>query len=316
MTATVRGIIRDETFAQYLFYTDVNGDVWFTTGDSLDGRVHANDQVRIDGDPWFGMKVTSAQNSMSIRSGSHPTFEAGYELGVARVSMPTSAAFLADLQSKASSGGLSCGALSGTSAKYEVELARSGQYGYLSYRAYRKSGSSYSWTSWTTVNLSSINGVAWFGSRVDMKGILDGQLTLGCAADVYITDDVRYRNSTAGRGPNTGCDDLLGICSAKNVVVADNTANRSSCEIHAHIMALDKSFYVQNHSSGGPRGNLIVHGGIAQQTRGAVGTFSGDVVTNGYSKRYHFDRRLASWSPPGYPVTGGYILASWARVPA
>jgi hypothetical protein len=261
------------------------------------------------------MKVTSSQSSMTIRSGSNPTFEGGYELNVPRVSMPTSAAFLSDLQSKASSGGLSCAALSGSSAKYEVELARSGQDGYLSYRAYRKVGSSYSWTGWTDVRISNMNGVAWFGSRVDLKGILDGQLTLGCAADLYITDDVRYRNSTAGRGPNADCDDLLGICSAKNVVVADNTANRTDCEINAHIMALNKSFYVQNHDSGSPRGDLIVYGGIAQQTRGAVGTFSGDTTTHGYHKSYHFDRRLTSWSPPGYPVTGGYILASWARIP-
>jgi len=315
VSATVRGIIRDETFAQYLFYTDVNGDVWFTTGDTLDGRIHTNDKILIDGDPWFGMKVTSSKSSMTIASGSHPTFEGGYELSVPRISMPTSAAFLSDLQTKAASGGLSCGTLSGSSAKYEVELARSGQHGYVSYRAYRKSGSSYSWTGWTSVRLSSTNGVAWFGSRVDLKGTLDGQLTLGCAADVYITDNVLYRNSTAGRGPNADCDDLLGICSAKNVVVADNTANQTDCEIHAHVMALSKSFYVQNHTTGSPRGNLIVYGGIAQQTRGAVGTFSGDTVTHGYHKHYHFDRRLTSWSPPGYPVTGGYILASWARIP-
>lgn len=317
VSATVRGIIRNETFAQFLFYTDVNGDVWFATGDTLDGRIHTNDEILIDGDPWFGMKATSSEDRMTIRSGSHPTFEAGYELGVPEISLPTGGEFMTDLSTLAASGGLNLGVLKGGSAKYEVELARSGQYGYLSYRAYRQagSGSSYSWSSWTSVRLSSTNGVAYFGSRVDIKGTLDGLLTVACAKDVYITDNVLYRGSTAGHGPNQGCDDLLGICTAKNVIVADNTANRTNCEIHAHILALDTSFKVQNHSSGSPRGDLIVYGGIAQETRGAVGTFSGDTVRTGYHKHYHFDRRLAGASPPGYPVTGGFILASWARIP-
>lgn len=316
VSATVRGIIRNETFAQFLFYADVSEDVWFASGDSLDGRVHVNGHLKVSGTPWFGMKVTSSADNMIVYQGSEPTFEGGYELGVPEIPLPTSSEFLGDLSAKAADGGLTCGALNGSSAKYEVELARSGQDGYLSYRAYRKSGSSYSWTGWTSVRISSTNGVAWFGSRVDLKGTLDGQLTIGCAKDVYITDDVRYRDSTVGRGPNQGCDDLLGICSAKNVIVADNTANRTNCEIHAHVMALQSSFKAENYNSGSPRGDLTIYGGIAEAVFGAIGQFQqGGGVTHGYNKDYHFDRNLAAASPPGYPVTGGFILASWARIP-
>ncbi|MBM3307348.1 MAG: DUF4900 domain-containing protein [Candidatus Eisenbacteria bacterium] len=315
-TATVRGIIRNETFAQYLFYAHHSDDVWFATGDTLDGRVHVNGHLKVSGSPWFGMKVTSSRDNMIVYQGSTPTFMGGYELGVPEVPLPTSAAFMADLSSKAAAGGINCGTLNGPNAKYEVELARNGQHGYLSYRAYRRtSGNRYSWTSWTSVSIANTNGVAWFGSPVDLKGTLDGQLTLGCAGNVTITDDVRYRNSTPGSGPNQGCDDLLGICSAKNVIVQDNAANRNNCEIHAHIMALDSSFTAENYNRGSPRGDLMVYGGIAQKSFGAIGTFrhNGGVVS-GYNKRYHFDPRLAGQSPPGYPVTGGYILASWTRV--
>jgi hypothetical protein len=316
MSATVRGIVRNETFAQFLFYADDSGNVWFASGDSLDGRVHVNGQIRVSGNPWFGMKVTSSASTMTQYQGSTPTFEGGYELGVPEIPLPTSSDFMADLSAKAAAGGLNLGVLSGSSAKYEVELARSGQYGYMSYRAYRKSGSSYSWTGWTSVRISNTNGVAWFGSPVYMKGTLDGQLTIGCAKDVYITDDVRYRDSTVGRGPNQGCDDLLGICSAMNVIVQNNTANQTNCEIHAHMMALNSSFTAEGYDSGSPRGDLTVYGGIAQAAFGAIGTFQqGGGVTHGYNKDYHFDWNLAAMSPPGYPVTGGYILASWARIP-
>jgi hypothetical protein len=317
VSATVRAIVRDETFAQYMWYTSVTGDAWFTTGDSLDGRVHVNDQIKISGAPWFGMKVTSSHNNMTMYQGSNPTFVGGYELGVPTVSLPSVAAFASDLRSKAASGGLSLATLNGSSAYYEVEMARSGQYGYLAYRAYCKSGSRYSWTGWTSVRLSNTNGVAWFGSPIRLSGTLDGQLTIGCAGDITITADVLYRDSTPGRGPNAGCDDLLGICASEDVIVANTAANASNCEIHGHVLALNGSFEAENCNQGSPRGDLIVYGGVAQRQGGVVGAFQhgSGVMTSGYNKRYHFDWRLTSWSPPGYPVTGAYILASWTRVP-
>jgi len=315
-SATVRAVIRNETFAQYLFYAHHSDDIWFATGDSLDGRVHVNGHLKISGSPWFGMKVTSSADNMIVFQGSTPTFEGGYELGVDEVPLPDAAELTSSLRTSAASGGVVAGTLNGPSARYQVELARSNQYGYMSYRGYRKVGSKYSWSSWTTVRISNTNGVFWFDEPIEVKGILDGQVTIGCAEDITITDDVRYRNSVLGQGPNQGCDDLLGMCSAKNIVIADNVPNRNGCEIHAHMMALDASFKVQNYNKGSPRGQLTVHGGIAQKNFGPIGTFqhNGGVKT-GYNKDYHFDWNLATMSPPGYPVTGGYIIASWARVP-
>jgi hypothetical protein len=318
MSATVRSIVRSETFAQYLFYAS-RSDEWFTTGDSLYGRAHVNGSLKVSGSPWFGMKVTSSAGSIIEFQGSTPIFEGGYELGVPEVPFPTSAEVMGDLSARAAAGGLTCGTLNGPNARYEVELARSGQHGYLSYRAYRRAGNSnnYQWTNWTSVRISNTNGVAWFGSRVDLKGMLDGQLTIGCAADVYITGDVLYRGSTPGHGPSQSCDDLLGICSARDIVIRDNAANRNDCEIHAHMTALQSSLKAENYNQGAPRGDLIVYGGIAQADFAPLGTFNHNqgVVTHGYDKVLHYDWRLATTPPPGYPVTGGYIVASWARIP-
>jgi hypothetical protein len=309
---TVQARLRHETFAQYLYFSDQTGNISFTTGDSLDGRTHSNGQIRIDGDPWFGQRVSSAISTMLITSGSHPTFVDGYELGVKPVPFPSAAEMAASLKTMAGSGGVVLRDLAGTNARYEIELARSGAYGYLSYRGYERVGSSYSWTGWTTVNISATNGVLWTDDLVSsLKGTLDGQLTIGAGSDIHIVDDVLYRDSTPGHGPDPGCDDILGLVSAKNIIVDNTAANRTDCEIHAHMLALNTSLTVQNYTSGAVRGDLIIHGGFAQKTVGAVGQYRNSGLVHGYHKDYHYDWRLADSSPPGYPTTNRYLQIAW-----
>ena len=74
------------------------------------------------------------------------------------------------------------------------------------------------------------------------------------------------------------------------------------------------SFYVEDYSSKKPTGTLRVMGGILQQARGPVGTFSqrSGIVT-GYAKDYWYDARLADDPPPFFPTTGGYDRISWQR---
>jgi hypothetical protein len=58
-------------------------------------------------------------------------------------------------------------------------------------------------------------------------------------------------------------------------------------------------------------GELRVLGSIVQDTRGAIGQFSGSTITSGFSKRYRYDDRLGdqSFRPPFYP---GYYVATYA----
>jgi Tfp pilus assembly protein PilX len=321
-TATVDGAVRqirarlqNETFAQFVYFADETSEIWFTSRDSLDGRVHVNGVIYISGDPWFGMKVTSTANHFNMYSGSNPTFEGGYELSVGHIPLPMPAELAPTLVAESQSGGLYGGVLAGANAKYEVELGRGGNMGHLSYRAYRQVSGTYQWSGWTSVLISSMNGIAWFEEPIDIKGTLDGQLTVGSAGDINIMDNVLYLDSTPGHGPNPGCDDILGLVSAKNVVVWDSTPNLSDCEIHAHMIALDKSFGARNYDSGSPRGDLTVWGGFAQRKIGAIGQFRhGSGIIHGYSKNYNYDRRLMTNSPPGFPPTGQYIQATWEEV--
>ncbi len=314
VTRQVHAVLREETFAQYMYYSDRSGRAWFTTGDSLDGRVHTNGHIRIAGDPWFGMKVTSARDRMIIFGGSDPTFEAGYELGVEEIPFPTPADVASTLSAEALAGGIHGGPLAGHRARYEVELGRHGRPGYVSYRSFQRVGHHYQWSPWTRVRIRDTNGVAWFEEPIEIKGTLDGTLTIGSAADIHITDDVIYEGSTPGFGPDPGCDDILGLISGEDIIVDMTLANMRDVEIHAHMMTLDTSFTVEQYWRGPPRGDLIVHGGVAQQRTGSVGVFSHWGIIHGYNKNYHFDPSLSTNSPPSYPATEQYVLVSWREV--
>lgn len=77
--------------------------------------------------------------------------------------------------------------------------------------------------------------------------------------------------------------------------------------IYAGILATKGSFLVDNARIGEPLGYLNVHGAIAQNYRGIVGTGGGYSYT-GYLKNYEFDERLAVDEPPYFlsPLNAGW----------
>ena len=310
----VRALLENETFAQYLYFADEMEEIWFISGDTLRGKVHTNGHIRISGDPWFDKKVTTAQDEFITWGESWPTFAEGYELGVPEIPLPVTAAMIDGFESLADDGGLAPGPLEGSHAKYEVVLGRNGLSGYLTYRSYERVGWEYQWSSWTDVDIASTNGIAWFDEPIDISGVLDGQLTVAASGDIRIVDDVTYAGSSPGQGPTPGCDDVLGLASAQNVVVGMTTPNMDDCEIHAHMMALNSSFTAEDYWDGLPRGTLSIWGGLAQQTQGAVGQFNWSGLVHGYQKDYHYDSNLLRMSPPGYPPTGKYILVLWEEL--
>ncbi len=98
-------------------------------------------------------------------------------------------------------------------------------------------------------------------------------------------------------------------------------ANRGP-SVSAALLTVAHSFGVQNYqygpaftNYGGSAGNLTVFGAIAQEYRGAVGTFSGSSVVTGYSKNYSYDNRLKYDSPPHFlnPVASAWQVVTWAE---
>jgi hypothetical protein len=330
--------VMTQSYAQFIYFTEdeylpsSTTPVWFCTQDALDGSIHTNGQLHMWGNPTFLGHVSSAYGGPDDTDPAHnpsfmyynndyynhvesaaasnppndvPVFGDGYELGTTDIQLPDC---LDDLRTLAAGGGLTI------TGNTEIQFSRSNggspMYGYVSYRPIGG-------TAWTDVQISSLNGVVFVTGQVQVKGVLDGSLTVASSLDMTITDDVTYRASNSS-GPLPGCDDILGLVSERNITIADNVPNRTNCTIHAHLMALNTSFQVQNYRSGSPRGTLTVHGGIIQRYRGAVGTGtmqSGRVViSTGYAKDYHYDPRFDQIQPPGYFLTGKYYKLAWREV--
>jgi hypothetical protein len=151
-------------------------------------------------------------------------------------------------------------------------------------------------------------------------GTLNGRLTVAAENNVVVIDDLVYEGGPTG-------DDLLGLVANNNVEIYHPVACPSSCsdipptfddaEINAAILAVNRSFIVQNYREGTPKGRLTVFGAIAQRHRGPVGTFSGSSTVSGYEKDYVYDDRLEVQSPPFFldPVRASWTVATWAEIP-
>ncbi len=167
-------------------------------------------------------------------------------------------------------------------------------------------------------------GVIFVEGKVVLSGVLRGRVTVAATDDIIIGDDIRYATD-----PGLGtCQDMLGMFSGDDVVIADNPLNapwrpesgwnhRTYDEttgefIHGVVLALD-IFTAENYNSGSNndqfcqgnqagRGCIFLTGGIIQNKRGAVGLTSG----YGYVKRYSYDRCVLADPPPYFPTTGHF----------
>ncbi len=169
-------------------------------------------------------------------------------------------------------------------------------------------------------------GVIYVNGRVAVSGVINGRVTLASPENIVIADDIRMAVDPGG--PNAAdCENILGLFSGKDVLVADNTINTGHYiksayrtlddtrdeEIHAIVLALG-IFGAERYDSGpdegqscgtskSGRGCLALTGGIIQRTRGAVGLTSGE----GYIKRYAYNSCAVSDPPPYFPTTGRFV---------
>ncbi|HET6273327.1 MAG TPA: hypothetical protein VFG32_10120 [Bacteroidota bacterium] len=291
------------SFSLYAWMTNIEGNVNWITGDTVWGRVHSNDYLTVNGRPVFMEKVTTSQN-FNPRLGRSPNnaiLKNGFEAGVARIPFPTD---LSDLNQASKFGG----------RRYTTDIwvtlsAGSGA---------NNDGMAYVRTTQTGPIVDSVllsdptfNGVMYGTGRVNVQGTLDGKLSIASLTDLYIQNDVVYEHNPRF----STSDDMLGLIAERNVVVADNAANRINCEIHGSVFTRTGSFTAENYNSGSPRGLLNFLGSIVQERRGAVGTFGSSGLLTGYYKRYRYDERLADPAirPPFYPgfYLRSYAIANW-----
>ncbi|MCA9730961.1 DUF4900 domain-containing protein [candidate division KSB1 bacterium] len=314
ISRSVSSHVRTSTFGKYAYLTgSEGGTIWFTSSDLVEGPLHSNDRISITGTPTFMGKVTSSATSFNQGSGYNPDFQAGYQLGVPQVTFPVLQDVIDNylLENGGSSPALTIDAR--FTRDSEITFNADGTMTY-SVWYYNSWGSKIYIINNQVVDLASISGMINVKGDVRVKGTINGQVTLLASDNIYITDDILYHDSDVNGIPSSSSTDLLGMISVKNVIVADNTANRTDCTINGAILTLGDSFTVENYASGSHRGVLSIYGSLSQKVRGPVGTFGGWYGATGYNKNYHYDQRLNSMVPPYFPTTGQYEVTNWTEL--
>lgn len=291
-------------FSEFAYFSNIEGNIWWTATDTVWGPFHTNDDMQVQGHPYFAGPSTSHGGAMkyySNKSADDPTIIGTYSPGTT-IEIPSDG--ITDLAGSASSNGYT---FSGHS---EVFLEFAGD----SIRYKYSSGDSY-----TTVLGSDLapNGVIYVNNGdLRIQGTVKGKWSIGCNDDVFIDDDIVYYDVPDHKDEYDPSNDLLGIIAQDDVLITDNTANSNDVNIHAAIYCQEGSFGAENHRSRAKSGTINLIGGITQEKRGGVGTFSTKngvkINKTGFkTKNYKYDSRLLHQVPPFFPSTNVFKILSW-----
>ena len=301
VTSTVAIILQPSKFSKFAYYSvSEGGTIYWITQDTVYGPFHTQDYLRVAGNPCFWGKATTKRGLVKNPSTSKPKFYGGYEKGV-DLPLPTDG--LTPVLNAATAGGK---VFAGKDTLYLTFVGDSIKY------KHRYNGSI------TTELADSLapNGVIFAKNSVlRIQGVVKGRFSVAASdsnsngrGKIYLDDNITY-NSDPRTNPNS--TDMLGIIAKNDVLITENAVNNNDIHIHASIYSESNGFGAQNHSTRPVSGRIHLLGGIIQNTRKAVGTFSGSTITAGFAKSYRYDDRLMFSSPPFYPGTGGFEIVSW-----
>jgi hypothetical protein len=154
-------------------------------------------------------------------------------------------------------------------------------------------------------------GNAW------VSGQYSKSMTIAAENDVIIAAPDDTGTGPSGKGLRRNGDVIAGLIATNFVRVehncADTTRQVANVQIDAAILSLQHSFTVDNYDCGPKMGTLTVNGAIAQKFRGPVGQFGS--TDHGYTKAYSYDNRLLFRSPPYFldPVQSAWRTVSYTE---
>ena len=301
-------------YAGYLNASHIENNVYYATGDLLDGPVYTDDQLNILGPPGpvFLSLVSSATNYVNYTlSGSLMTwtpttneYNAVWEGGLAQNApkLDIQGQFgdhVTDIQVESQLGGLE---LDGSAkGDYSFNFKPDGSFIYSNMVTHIPK----------TNNLASLNGTIYVDGNAYVQGVVNGNVTLAARQSINIVSDIVYA-SASGLYPdpwntnfnNSAVDDMLGLMAGDSL----NVQGSNSISIHASILITTNGFNADNWNQpiGGPKINLF--GGMSQYSRGKVGRAT--TPFDGFHKNYKFDQRYASDAPPYFPPSV-YSFTLW-----
>lgn len=299
VTSTVSVTLQPSKFSKFAYYSiSEGGTIWWISSDTVWGPFHTQDYLRCAGSPVFWGKATTKRKLIKYDKYTNPKFYGGFEKGV-DLPLPTDG--LTPIENAADAGGYK---FTGNDTVYITFVRDSIQYRF----AY--SGPT------TTVLASSFapNGVIFAKNSVlRLQGTVKGQYSVVASGtsgkgNIFLDDDIVYDTDPR---VDPSSQDMLGIIAKNKILITENAANNNGINIHGSIYSESAGFGAENYNTRPVSGNINLLGGIVQNTRQPVGTFSGSTINHGFAKRYRYDERLMFSSPPMYPGTGAFEIVSW-----
>ena len=299
-SARVRIVLGISSFSKFAYFSNIEGGIYWITGDTVWGPFHTQQKLTVAGEPVFYGKVTSKNGLQKNPSSSKPKFYGGFQRGIS-IDLPSN---LNPLVAAAQNGG----------AYFNNEDL------WLTLNANAtvtvRVGSATATPTTTPLATFAPNGVILANNgNMHIQGHVSGKLTISATGssgaakgNVWVDSSVTYVNSPLSGGSS----DMLGIVADNNVIVTDNANNSGNVNVHATVFSRSGGLTAENHNTRAAGGTLSVLGGIQQYQRGPVGAFSGSgTIATGFRKNYKYDERLYVDTPPFFPTTGSYEVLSW-----
>ena len=284
------------------FVNNLPNNLFYATGDTVDGPVHSQTTMNTIGNPVFTGKVTS-KNGLYQPYGGAPKFLGGFQSGV-NISIPTN---MTQFQNAAVSG-TPPGKVFGYSGGNDL---------YLTFKADGtvdwKRGSAGTVTNTPLTTLCPNGTILAESTNVHIKGVLNGQVTVACSSYtksgkglVYIDSSMTYNGGNPMTNP--AVTDMLGIVAENNITVTTTTTTN----IYGSMLSLNGGLAAQHYNDAGICGALNVVGGLQENLSQVTGTANGSgVLVSGFNERIKFDKRFSVTPPPFFPATGSYKVISW-----
>ncbi len=348
--ATVEVTLSPNSFSQFAYYSQSEGnEIWWTGNDTVFGPFHTQGNLLADNHPVFGVTgyrttiqgkivyhdyyATYGINEPTQRSSNSqknaynnsvssdaPVFHGSFEDGI-NEPLPTNG--LQPLKAAATSGGKLFNLQTTNTLRYSnfYLTFNADQITYRTVGQKKVSGSWVNFDSSYTVAAASLatDGVIYLDGKnkdgnpldINLKGTVKGQYSVVSSGNIFLDDDIVYNSNPK---TNTNSTDLLGIIAQKNVYISDNN-NTTNITIDAAIYCQEGGFGAYNYDTRSVDGDINLFGGVTQNTRLAVGTYTTNhgntTIASGFNKRYRYDDRLMNIAPPVFPTMSGFQIVSW-----
>ena len=309
---TVVVTAKQRSYAEYGNYYNVFSNVWAATGDTFDGKFHANDFIQCYGDPVFKGVVTTSKGVKLYDKNSHPKFEDGWKLQTNDPVKFDTAAMRID----AYAGGKVFRDTTNSGKITDVKL-RFNSDGTVKY-SISIGGSPY--TPEVTVPVTDLapNGLIYIErGNARIQGTLNGQVTIVAskkgttgAGRVLIDNTIQYAVDPLAQ-PDL-CDDYLGLVAEQQVEIPFDST-RGDFTIHASMLSQNGGLVVTNYSDYPAAYKMNIIGGIIGHKVEATAKYDGvtKLPTNGYSYIHRYDKRFDINVPPYFPKMRIFSTIAW-----